>query len=154
MNNKFIIGIISVVLLAVGVFFCMFLSPSNGKSGDSYALSTSKTSTTTTETTTTKSLFNGLTYNISFVEENEDVHLSKSIENNNTIKITTDDLTNTTWNMTRTKNNKGEQCYLYSIDEGNAIIVSINSDCVPNQPAIVQAVVNNKSRNVKVYIED
>lgn len=154
MGNKYILGIISIVLLAIGGFFCLFLSPGNGKGGDSYVLSTKETSTTETTTTTTKNAFNGLTYNISFVEENEDIHLSKSIENNNTIKITTDDLNNTTWNMTRTKNNRGEQCYLYSIDENNAIIVSINPECVPNQPAIVQAVVNNKSRNVKVYIED
>lgn len=152
MSNKGVLGVISIILLAIGCFFCLFLSPGNGKSGDSYILSTSKKETTETTETTTTSVKNEQAYIVSFTNINEDVLLSRS--GNNEIKFSTDDLVNTTWNITKTKNNKGEQCVLYSIDEDNQLIVSVVPECVASQPANVSATLNGKTRTVKIYIED
>ena len=73
MKARTLIELTSVALLAVGDYFCIFVSPSvttKDKESDSYI-----PSTVSTTTTTTKPVFKGIDYKVSFTDVNEDIHL-------------------------------------------------------------------------------
>ena len=72
--KKTLLEILSVGLLAIGVYFCLFMTPNakkDTKESDSYL-----PSTVSTTTTTTKPVFKGIEYQVSFTELNEDIHLT------------------------------------------------------------------------------
>ena len=151
MKAKTLIELASVALLAVGAYFCIFVSPSvntKDKESDSYI----PTSISTT-TTTTKPVFKGIEYKVSFTGLNEDIHLTNE-ETKNTVRVTTDDLANTTWELTRVNNVQGNQCYLYSQDDENAFIITLVDGCNVTRPALLNAKLNNETKQIKVFIGD
>ena len=151
MKARTLIELASIALLAVGAYFCIFVSPSannKDKESDSYI-----PTTVSTTTTTTKPVFKGIDYKVNFAGLNEDIHLLNQ-ETKNTVRLTTDDLTNTTWEILRVNNPQGNQCYLYSQDEENAFIITLVDGCTVTRPALVNAKLNNETKQIKVYIGD
>ena len=151
MKARTLIELASVALLAVGAYFCIFISPSvntKDKESDSYI----PTSISTT-TTTTKPVFKGIEYKVSFTGLNEDIHLTNE-ETKNTVRVTTNDLANTTWELTRVNNVQGNQCYLYSQDDENAFIITLVDGCNVTRPALLNAKLNNETKQIKVFIGD
>lgn len=149
--KKTLLEILSVGLLAIGVYFCLFMTPNakkDTKESDSYL-----PSTVSTTTTTTKPVFKGIEYQVSFTELNEDIHLTTE-ESKNTARITTEDLANTKWRITNVNNAQGNQCYLYSQDEENAFIVSLVDGCTVTRPAVLNVTLNNVNKQIKVFIGD
>ena len=152
MKARTLIEFVSVILLAVGAYFCIFVSPSmdtKDKDSDSYI----PTNNSTTTTTTTKPVFKGIDYKVLFTGVNEDIHLLNE-DTKNSVRLTTDDLENTSWEITRVNNVQGNQCYLYSQDDENAFIVTLVDGCNVTRPALVTAKLNNETKQIKVYIGD